>query len=126
MSGRVKAPGDHPVRTQLLLGLYPELLGPRRLLRGLRLPAVPTELHPEASARQEHHAGRRGGEVQRNGTPSGRRPVGGGADSKFSRSGRRGVRRLRRQKEQSHQVVLGLFGLVLRRPRPAALRVRRF
>lgn len=65
MSGRPERPRDHPVRTQLLLTLYKELLGPGRLPGGLRLPSMQAELQPEAAARQKHNVGRRGGEIQK-------------------------------------------------------------
>lgn len=69
MPGRPERPGNHPVRTQLLLQLYQELLGPGRLPGGLRLPTVQAELQTEASARQKHHVGRRGGEISNDRSP---------------------------------------------------------
>ena len=63
MSRRPEKPRDHPLRTQLLFGLYRELLGPGRLPGSLRLPSVPTEFYSEAAARQKHNVGRRGGEI---------------------------------------------------------------
>lgn len=121
LSGRAAGPCDHPMRTQLLLGLHQELLGPGRLPGGLRLPTMSAELQPEACARQKHHAGRRGGEIQEDWTPRGRDAF----EAKLCRGRGRGVRRLHREEEQGCEILPGVSGLLLRGARPASLRVRR-
>lgn len=63
MSGRLKKTRNHPLRTQLLFGLYRELLGSGPVPGGFLLPAVPTELYSEAGARQKHNVSRRCGEI---------------------------------------------------------------
>ncbi len=80
------------------------------------------ELQPEAAARQKHHAGRRGGEVQEDRTRTGRDAF----KPKFCRGRRRGVRRLHREEKQSCEILSGVSGLLLRRPHKASLRVSCF